>query len=832
MEFLPGKTPSLSAAILLSLAIPYSATALVPTDNPVATFYAADTHLSDYAWTDELAWADVYNIVDYGGVADGNGVGDGVGVTDNLNAFHAAVQAAYEAGGGVVYIPAGTYYFSDHLYLKSGVVVRGATPVQQHAQADDFAPPTRLEFPKYFFDKTLNGGAGYSNDLAFKFIFVEDNSIASHLGLVWLDINRAGIALSSDGEGTHNRLVFGTRTNNVAAAAPDVPDLKRTVDDVELDFQHAWQRFSWRFVRNISVYGIENILIANNRCNDIHYTVDLQLPGWESLETDDFLQAGYVIQDTKRVFGNDNKAFVALDGTHLPYFKYTNHYGIAARGSSGSVWGAAPFETPGLFRPNVTVRDNWVYTTMRVGYHLSGWGLKVLDNIKKDLPNKVWWLHPTGLYSLSGAQTLENRGLDVGGSQILIDGNDLAVERHRINNGGYFSTDGEGILVQECCGGTTLDDITITNNTVNAYIGIYKMPYTRNIEIDGNTLEANYTGPANIMVNANKNGSQAPAFGVTINNNTFTASGSIRVDAGSGGNEIHVTNNTMSGGTIRYPEGITTLGGNSGYGSLDPYTTGGVRDYPLLELDDPSTNGLLASGPTTLRARVTGSLLEPSPAGEADLPDITGVEIYANAVPIASFDTNPGDPGQTAWLYEASWDPAPGYYQLSAKATPAGYTGPIGSTEWFTVSDVVSLYVSDGPTDGKYLDWRTAFFPGEADPSIIGDEADGDRDGIPLLLEFIFGGDPTIPDTHIAPSTVQGASTLNVSVRIRTDLGPEVLFDLLQSTDLASWAALDPAHLTGVSSAGLPSGIRAYHYEIPSTPTSPVFVKMQAVRKP
>lgn len=51
-------------------------------------------------------------------------VGDGV--TDDLDAINAAVQAAYDAGGGVVFIPAGTYLIDGTIAPKNNVTIRGA----------------------------------------------------------------------------------------------------------------------------------------------------------------------------------------------------------------------------------------------------------------------------------------------------------------------------------------------------------------------------------------------------------------------------------------------------------------------------------------------------------------------------------------------------------------------------------------------------------------------------------------------------------------------------------------------------------------------------------
>lgn len=60
---------------------------------------------------------DWYNVKDYG--ADGNGV------SDDTAPIQAAVNAAFNAGGGVVYIPTGTYKLTAAITLKNRVTVRG-----------------------------------------------------------------------------------------------------------------------------------------------------------------------------------------------------------------------------------------------------------------------------------------------------------------------------------------------------------------------------------------------------------------------------------------------------------------------------------------------------------------------------------------------------------------------------------------------------------------------------------------------------------------------------------------------------------------------------------
>lgn len=60
---------------------------------------------------------DWFNVKDYG--ADGNGT------TDDTASIQAAVNAAFNVGGGVVYLPTGTYKLTSAITLKNRVTVRG-----------------------------------------------------------------------------------------------------------------------------------------------------------------------------------------------------------------------------------------------------------------------------------------------------------------------------------------------------------------------------------------------------------------------------------------------------------------------------------------------------------------------------------------------------------------------------------------------------------------------------------------------------------------------------------------------------------------------------------
>jgi hypothetical protein len=444
------------------------------TNNPIADFYGN----SVYAWVNQIRWNCVYNIKDFSG-------------NTLIEQFNAARDAAANQGGGVVYFPTGIYEFSESIYLKDGVVLRGDPPAIQNAKDGNYSLPSKLIFPEY---KPQFSGDGTPNITAFKKIYTTNPNQDSNIGLVNLEINRAGFYIEADANQGKNQniLVFGIRNNNVADPDPNVPDVS---------FQQPWMRYSHRFAANIKITGSQNVLVANNRLNDE--------------VTDNYQQAGYQVKPLK---GNEIITYSA--GTQVP-FNYTDHYGIVVnRSKAGGFSSAAtPASEPGLFRPRIVIRDNWVYHTMRVGIQASGNGLMIQDNNIRDQPNKQAWSDPTGLKQPQGSVTLENRAIDWSGWNVTLAGNDYQVYRHQVMDTQYFSVDGEGILAQECCGGTLINGAKIVKNQGNSYIGVYKVPSIQNLTIQDNQLLENVTNTELIFVVADTNKSAGVMENVQIFNN-------------------------------------------------------------------------------------------------------------------------------------------------------------------------------------------------------------------------------------------------------------------------------------------------------------------------
>ena len=487
-----------------------------PTNNPVGDLLGDQAP----AWTTEIRWGCVYNVADYPG-------------TTAQTKLRVAMTDASQKGGGVVYLPAGDYTFTDSLFLESNVVLRGADPITQDAKSSEFRPPTRLNFPKY---EPSFSGQGTPNDTAFKSIGLLDPDTASNVGLVFLDINRAEIAWSGDPDvGTmRNRLIFGVRSNNVAEPDPNVPNL---------EFQPGWTRYSYRFAANIRLTTQQNALVANNRLNDAL--------------TDTYEQPGYVVQSRDR-----SREVTYAQGDRVP-FRYSDHYGIVVNRSKpgGFKYADTPSDEPGLFREGIVIRDNWVFKTMRVGIHASGEGLLIANNEIYDDPDKVAWTGPTGQKQPSGATTLENRAIDWSGHTVEIVNNRYQVYRHQIMDSDYRSNDGEGILAQQCCGGTSIDGLTLRGNQGRGYIGLYKIPDIQRVVIQQNEVRALAPNQLALYVNADTNAAAHAMFGVHIEENTIF--GKFVVQSSAGGDDNRILNNRGEG-TLIYSCHVQ-VAGNRGF---------------------------------------------------------------------------------------------------------------------------------------------------------------------------------------------------------------------------------------------------------------------------
>src|SRR5690625_1567540 len=79
-----------------------------------------------------------------------------------------------------------------------------------------------------------------------------------------------------------------------------------------------------------------------------------------------------------------------------------------------------------------------------------------------------------------------------------------------------------------------------------------------------------------------------------------------------------------------------------------------------------------------------------------------------------------------------------------------------------TYEGVVLMGSDAPPAPEGFADWQAGYFPGETDPAIVGPEADPDGDGVPNLVEYLLGSDPTaasranLPALAVEKLTVEG----------------------------------------------------------------------------
>lgn len=654
-----------------------------PTDNPYFTKYG---HAP--AWTDDLKWDNFVNLVDYD---DGSGYWD--------NALLNAMIDIYMKGGGVVYCPAGEYHFRENVDVAPEVIIRGETPEVTDAKSADFAPPTRFVFPKYV---PVLEGSGTDNTTAFKSI--TSGGTRSNTGLIYLDINRAAVKFNVDmafkeGYSTSqpvgekkNVILFGLRSNNVAAPDPNVPSAD----------QNAWQRWSYRFAVNLSVYVTENGIITNNRVNDLGEN------NVHPIEDDSFEMPGYIVKDDTN--------FITLDGSQAK-FNYTKHYGIELnRGKAYQTYGTYEVE-PSLYAPGNEVVDNWLFTTGRVGIMASGTGLVIKGNIKKDHAGKVAWVDPTGMKLVSNSATLENRGIDFSGRDITISDNYLEVFNDNLKSGGYLSVDGEGILIQECCGGSPVRNVLIENNTIkgsNGYIGIYKMRDIDGLIIRNNDLSGALGMQSNhsIWVAADTNNGPYRADNVRIEGNITNKMVALR--AASGACNTYIVNNTGTG-SIEAPCN-TVVANNTGLTYTGtpcaPEDGCDMQAPPQISSFDP-TEGAEMFEVTLQGLQLTGT--ERILVGDAEVTDYEVLDdtsirfrIPASAqTGKITVYTNKAYWNGSQYVYPASGISADdlvvgaGVAPLVLTPVPGYYDGPVTVTISTPTADAIIYYTLDGTEPGE-----------------------------------------------------------------------------------------------------------------------------------
>jgi hypothetical protein len=339
-------------------------------------------------------------------------------------------------------------------------------------------------------------------------------------------------------------------------------------------------------------------------------------------------------------------------------------------GIFGFVTYATPATEPQLFANGNEIRDCWVFKTRRVGIIAAGNGLIVDGNVVRDRAGKIAFIRANGVgCETNNSATHENRGIDVSGWNVTLTRNDIEVRRHTIGGpAGYGSVDGEGVLVQECCGGTSVKDYSFKFNKLtqasSGYIGLWKMRTMYNVNIDSNDL-----GCKNIYLTANTNGASFGLYNSTINGNTNLDG--IQSNADLGGNNLVISGNSFCGTGVINAPGFATVTNN-----------GGATFNP---------------GPGTVVAVPNVSILSPANGEEFDqfsplllsalATDADSVQFFVNSTPLTGYQAS------SATTLPWTWYPdfQPGTYYITMRAKNAN-----GVTWSNTVQVVLKIVGSAG----------------------------------------------------------------------------------------------------------------------------------------
>lgn len=160
---------------------------------------------------------------------------------------------------------------------------------------------------------------------------------------------------------------------------------------------------------------------------------------------------------------------------------------------------------------------------------------------------------------------------------------------------------------------------------------------------------------------------------------------------------------------------------------------GGTLDLQIYDAEDDDIYGKAvdgAGGGKTLQASISGGTLE---AGNS-----YSVEV--------EFDEVTGTADASAFPWSTS----------SPQATTA--FALLSSTTFITIEVIADS------TGTAYPTWQAGFFnPTQlANPAISGDDVDFDNDGVPNLLEYLLGGNPTLPNSGLLPSITKAPGSGNL----------------------------------------------------------------------
>lgn len=494
------------ALVLAVLLIRSSCWAQIPTNNPISEFYNGAEGYP--AWIDEINWANAYNMAtyDYSGCS--------TCANNDFEKFKYVRDIAYNAGGGVLYYPAGTYIFDipdspngEGLMLKKGVVIRGEKPAA-HGKA----------VTKYDIN-TMSVTDHGLNSLPTKFKFTTTNLNGKLQGQIAKMWNAVGIKKGSNESGLHKvshigicyveieygYIYFGFEASRWAntwgeAALQWTNSIEPWRSGRNPDGTHPMDHFAgnktWDsgdsmmlgekrlvFGNHIKHGGVPNYVLAHGLpidsfyCEDspYHFGAKISVYGSYVFVANNVISKPTISFPFVLTCRNGNLPNRPVHTITVPYdFGKGLSIDINKNYVAGFINRSQVDNPNSQYAPNVILRDNWIYNHSNKSVDIGGSWMVVKNNIARreyyttnDVYNSgvtppIW-----GTFTSNGrcrtnvsADDYLARAFTVSPRNAWADSNMIA------GLGTVFDNSGEAIMVQDHLNGSECFSFAITNNRV------------------------------------------------------------------------------------------------------------------------------------------------------------------------------------------------------------------------------------------------------------------------------------------------------------------------------------------------------------------------------
>jgi hypothetical protein len=129
-----------------------------------------------------------------------------------------------------------------------------------------------------------------------------------------------------------------------------------------------------------------------------------------------------------------------------------------------------------------------------------------------------------------------------------------------------------------------------------------------------------------------------------------------------------------------------------------------------------------------------------------------------------------------------------------------------------TDNGIAAFRITSVAAGEGFADWQEQFFPGETDPAVVGPNADPDGDGIPNLIEYALGLDPTSPNREGLPFLDDLETIGDETYLTFTFVSPDGVGDVGYSVKVGSELGGAAAEAEHVRSVAAGDGYSAHTY--------------------